>query len=293
MTQSQNRKASPNIKVHAPRTTTQGSSDAGLPSVTENVPPSISSKPSQKPSAHGGQWFALITAFFGILAPALYLVGYLYTDGYISALGLQTDLYARSPDQYITRSLFVILETMGKLIPEIGTLIMAVIACVGAFILLCATVQLIMQSTWLRTQYRTRSEKWKSAFTSKLVRVSLQSSFLGFLAIYIPMLFTVLLAIFTLPIHSLGAKAAHARIDDFLADGGCAAKKVEDNSRTPVCLTFSSNGFSQSIEGIILLSSDKAITVFDAHNNRIKTLFLKDAVMIDGKLQPHALSKSR
>jgi hypothetical protein len=281
----------PPKKPRAQERSKQQSSATHSP-VAMYVAPSTTSKPTQKPRSDVGISLAWVTAFFGILAPALYLTGYLYADGYISALGLQTDLYTRSPDQYVARSLYVILEALGKLMPEIGTWITAVVACVAIFILLCAVVQLITQATWLRKQVLTRSDKWKSAFASKLVRVSLQSTFLGFLAIYIPILFTVLLAIYTLPIRSLGAEAAYARIDNFYINGGCTPKNVVTGSRNPVCLTFSSKDFSQSIEGIILLSSDKAITILEANTNRIKTFFPKDAVMIEGKLRPPAVSKS-
>jgi hypothetical protein len=234
---------------------------------------------------------SLLAAILGVLAPALYFAGYLYADGYIAALSLQSDLYARSPDQYITKSFFGIFEGINKLAPHFATWVKMVIGLVIIFIALMGFAYYLSKARWLQMWILSRTEKWGPATKSKLLRVILQSVFFGFLAVYLPLLVAVLLLVYALPFHSLGVEAAYSKIDKFVANGSCTPSKIEPSARNPTCLKFTSKELPEPIDGFILLSSDKAITVYDAKTNTHKTFFPKEAIMIEGAIRSAPTAK--
>jgi hypothetical protein len=238
-------------------------------------------------------WLVFI---LGVVTTALYIIGALYANGYINELGLQSHLYARPPDQYIFLSTQVFSIFSVSLFDAIREWASNVVLVVSVFILAVAIAIVCRRWTRLRLKLKALFAFLKKLFEklmgTPLFRVAFYSTGIGFIVFYVPLAVAFLFALSLAPFESAGASAARDRIDNFLANGGCESNKEEKNSRRPICATFTSKDIAQRIKGFILLSSDKAITIYDVDTNRIKTFFPKDGLMIEGKLRPPSLAKS-
>lgn len=228
--------------------------------------------PAPESATKKSSWIAQLLL---IVTPCLIGANYLYSYGYIAALGLDPDLFARSPDQHIAKSLITVPTLFAELMPSFGTWAVGALATLAGFILLVLLFYGLNKIPAPRKLLH-HVEKFKPLLDSAPGRsISLGVAF-TYLAINLPIMAAMAFLFLIAPIYFVGERVAIRNIDDFVSHGACAPKTQNRRTRHSACVTVSPGKDLAPIEGLLLVSTEKAIAVYDPKDSVVKVIYPKD-----------------
>ena len=242
---------------------------ASAPAVSPKVTPAVSELvvgAAEKAKAPNPveSWSPLqLVTTLGLPPSYLYLSGYLYVQGYASAIGLDADLFPRSADAYIAKAFDPFILIVTRALPDINIYVIAVLALAALLGLFAFAV------SWMSKLIRRlpRLEQFSVGMLQTLAKperkAALIISLSGLLLAAIPYVLLLILAFLVLPTHTIGARAATEEIDRFIGSGGCTATPRNGRHSSPCVTLNTDNGNKQLASGLLLMSSEKAVAIFD------------------------------
>jgi hypothetical protein len=261
------------MKTKGKHTAPSVSSHSPAPSPVANVTPTDVEGSRVSDASKPLVW---LTALFGVLAPILYTIDYLFSSGYSNALGLEPDLYARSPDQHIAKSISTLARIIVDFFPNLSHWVISIIVLFLGFTVL----------VWINhvLSKRLRTPKWLANWKDKVSGTMGQKSWrailVGFLTsyllIYLPIAMAFAMLLIFAPISDVGARSALSMIDDFNTSGKCSGASSNRRAR---CVLIAV-GKERPFEALLLLASDKAVSVYDPNERAVRSLQLKDGIEI-------------
>lgn len=245
------------VKPASPRTTIAVPETSAPPPTTTQTASSPTKPVSEKkPFTH----FAILLA---VLSAYLYLVGYLYQSGYLEAVGIDPDLYSRSVDGYVTKAFFPIMLVVTKVLPHFSKIYELIFAVVALSLACFFIIFIVLKRVDKSPRLSTRLTKFANGIESPFGK-GIAFFLVAWLTIAaIPTVFLLVLALFVLPAHNLGNRAAHEDIAAFIANGKCTDKPVEKHTTLPCVELKTDNGSKALAQGLLLVSSDKAVAIYD------------------------------
>lgn len=222
---------------------------------------------------------AFITTIFGIVSPLLIVLNYQFTEGYVSALGLDADLYSRSPDQHLVKSFGAIINVLNVYFPSYSSWI--------AWLL--GILFIIVLTIWIHYFFNPRiptpkfldrhiSRLWENKRLERAWLRSVLALLVTYVLIVAPLSIAVLLVSLWLPVSNAGASTAYGAISKFNAEGQCEKQMKETKVRPCVCVVPKKEG--RPFEGLLLIASEKSVAIYDPALNMVRSLHPKDGVEI-------------
>jgi hypothetical protein len=218
-----------------------------------------------------------------ILSAYLYLVGYLYQSGFLYAVGLDTDLYSRSVDGYITKAFFPIMSAVEIALPHFSRIYALILAVIGLslvmFLIVYVLIKLIDRSARLSKRLTVMANSTDSPIGQAIGFLILA----GLTTAAVPTVLMLVLALLILPAHKSGNAAAHQEIAAFVSAGGCTAKPVEKHTTLPCVELKAENGGKTLAQGLLLASSDKAVAIYDPVAGVTRSFVLDKGMTLERK----------
>lgn len=114
---------------------------------------------------------------------------------------------------------------------------------------------------------------------------------IGYLVFNLPIVILLCFLVVAAPIYFAGQKDAIEKIDAFVASGGCTPTAPNPKRRTATCVKVNLGKDEKSIDGLLLIASDKAIAIYDPLTTGIRLIYPKDGAILSSTFRPEPIHK--
>jgi hypothetical protein len=251
-----------------------------LPVPTSPPPVAKASPPSKTSLLREFGFLKFLVTLFAVAAPILYAMGYLTSGGYVLEIGLEPELYQRSADMYVAYGLTALSSLFVKKLDIKVWVAIVVGLTLFIVVVLCALYYLFRTFLFPSTRFARFANKVNQATDTPLMEVIGQAALLGLALVAAPALPILILTLILFPFHEHGREMARANLKEAMTSDACSTgvTRTENAMR---CVSLSSGKESDPVtKGFILLSSEKAIAIYDPARKQVRSFHPKDGMVI-------------